>query len=135
MIGRCPVCGRLGGELLSDNDTCGCGASAVRTIDVNERLLAGIRAAGATACQVETGLGCHLDAHQIHDALHHLYLGDGAAKTTNVDEWHFPSVGYAESLGHDHRRAADTIAAVDKRRLTIQRCQRLADGFELGDDY
>jgi len=28
-----------------------------------------IRAAGATACQVETGLGCHLDAHQIHDAL------------------------------------------------------------------
>ena len=120
-------------------DTCGCGAPAVRTIDVNERLLAlntaeaehnrahlakrkifainlmgtpgagktalleatialwresrrilviegdqatnrdsaRIRAAGATACQVETGLGCHLDAHQIHDALHHLDLGDG----------------------------------------------------------
>ena len=31
-----------------------------------------IRAAGAIACQVETGLGCHLDALQIHDALHHL---------------------------------------------------------------
>ena len=120
-------------------DTCGCGASAVRTIDVNERLFASnaaeaehnrahlagrkifainlmgtpgagktalleatiakwrgsrrilviegdqatdrdsarIRAAGASACQVETGLGCHLDAHQIHDALHHLDLRDG----------------------------------------------------------
>ena len=119
-------------------DTCGCGASTVRTIDVNQRLLASnaaeadhnrahlaarkilavnlmgtpgagktalleatiarwrgsrrimviegdqatdrdsvrIRTAGATACQVETGLGCHLDAHQIHDALHHLDLRD-----------------------------------------------------------
>jgi hydrogenase nickel incorporation protein HypB len=42
-----------------------------------DRDSARIRAAGATACQVETGLGCHLDAHQIDDALHHLYLGDG----------------------------------------------------------
>jgi len=120
-------------------DTCGCGISSVRTIDVNERLFASnapvaehnrahlaerkvfainlmgtpgagkttlleatitkwresqrilviegdqasdrdsmrIRAAGATACQVETGLGCHLDAHQIHDALHHFDLRDG----------------------------------------------------------
>ncbi len=120
-------------------DTCGCGISSVRTIDVNERLLASnaaqaeqnrahfaereilainlmgtpgagktalleaiiakwresrrilviegdqatdrdsarIRAAGAIACQVETGLGCHLAAHQIHDALHHLDLRDG----------------------------------------------------------
>ncbi|MGO9450410.1 MAG: hydrogenase nickel incorporation protein HypB [Candidatus Binataceae bacterium] len=120
-------------------DSCGCGAPIVRTIEVNERLLASnaaeaehnrahlaarrifainlmgtpgagktalleatiakwrdfrrilviegdqatdrdsarIRAAGATACQVETGLGCHLDAHQIHDALHNLHLADG----------------------------------------------------------
>jgi hydrogenase nickel incorporation protein HypB len=120
-------------------DSCGCGAPAVRTIDVNERLFASnameaehnrahlaeqkifainlmgtpgggktalleatiakwcrsrriiviegdqatdrdsarIRAAGAPACQVETGLGCHLDAHQIHDALHHLDLRHG----------------------------------------------------------
>ena len=120
-------------------DTCGCRASAARTIDVNERLLAAnaaeaahnrahlserkifainlmgtpgagktalleatiakwresrrilviegdqatdrdsarIRAAGATACQVETGLGCHLDAHQVHNALHHLSPGNG----------------------------------------------------------
>ncbi len=120
-------------------DTCGCGIPSVRTIDVNERLLAlntamaehnrahlaerkilavnlmgtpgagktallettivkwreyrrilviegdqatdrdsaRIAAAGATACQVETGLGCHLDAHQIHDALHHLDPGEG----------------------------------------------------------
>jgi hydrogenase nickel incorporation protein HypB len=119
-------------------DTCGCGISSIRTIDVNERLIAStaaqaehnrvhfsrrtilainlmgtpgagktalleatiekwrgsrrilviegdqatdrdsarIRAAGATACQVQTGLGCHLDAHQIHDALHHLDLRD-----------------------------------------------------------
>jgi len=120
-------------------DTCGCGISSVRTIDVNERLLASnaaqaehnrahfaereilainlmgtpgagktalleamiakwrrsrrilviegdqatdrdsarIRAAGAIAYQVETGLGCHLDAHQIHDALHWLDLRNG----------------------------------------------------------
>jgi hydrogenase nickel incorporation protein HypB len=31
-----------------------------------------IRAAGATACQVETGLGCHLDATQVHRALDEL---------------------------------------------------------------
>jgi hydrogenase nickel incorporation protein HypB len=37
-----------------------------------ERDSARIRAAGATATQVETGLGCHLDAAQIHHALHHL---------------------------------------------------------------
>ncbi|HXR24751.1 MAG TPA: hydrogenase nickel incorporation protein HypB [Candidatus Binataceae bacterium] len=42
-----------------------------------DRDSARIRVAGATACQVETGLGCHLDAHQIHDAMHHLNLGDG----------------------------------------------------------
>jgi hydrogenase nickel incorporation protein HypB len=42
-----------------------------------DRDSARIRAAGATACQVETGLGCHLDANQIHDALHHLDLADG----------------------------------------------------------
>src|SRR5690242_9436186 len=35
-----------------------------------------IRAAGATAFQVETGFGCHLDAAQIHSALHHLQLPD-----------------------------------------------------------
>lgn len=42
-----------------------------------DRDSARIRAAGAAALQVETGLGCHLDAHQIHDALHHLDLPDG----------------------------------------------------------
>jgi len=42
-----------------------------------DRDSARIRAAGATACQVETGLGCHLDAHQIHDALHQLALQHG----------------------------------------------------------
>ncbi|MGO9607258.1 MAG: hydrogenase nickel incorporation protein HypB [Candidatus Binataceae bacterium] len=42
-----------------------------------DRDSARIRAAGAMACQVETGLGCHLDAHQIHDALHNLDLADG----------------------------------------------------------
>jgi hydrogenase nickel incorporation protein HypB len=117
-------------------DSCGCGVSSTRTIEVNERLFASnaaeaahnrahlvdrkilainlmgtpgagkttlleamiarsrghrrisviegdqatdrdsarIRCAGATAFQVETGLGCHLDAHQIHTALHHLDL-------------------------------------------------------------
>lgn len=120
-------------------DTCGCGTPSVRTIEVNERLLAAnaataehnrthfakqgvfainlmgapgagktsllettiaswrgsgriaviegdqatdrdsarIRSAGATAYQVETGLGCHLDAAQIHRALHHLELTRG----------------------------------------------------------
>jgi hydrogenase nickel incorporation protein HypB len=120
-------------------DTCGCGTPSVRTIEVNERLLAAnavtaehnrahfaarsvfainlmgapgagktallettiaswrdsgriaviegdqatdrdsarIRSAGATAYQVETGLGCHLDAAQIHRAVHHLELTKG----------------------------------------------------------
>jgi hydrogenase nickel incorporation protein HypB len=31
-----------------------------------------IAATGAAATQVETGLGCHLDARQVHDALHAL---------------------------------------------------------------
>src|SRR5690242_6414724 len=42
-----------------------------------DRDSARIRAAGATAHQVETGLGCHLDADQIHRALHHLELSEG----------------------------------------------------------
>ncbi len=42
-----------------------------------DRDSARVRAAGATACQVETGLGCHLDARQIHAALHYLDLSDG----------------------------------------------------------
>jgi hydrogenase nickel incorporation protein HypB len=41
-----------------------------------DRDSARIRGAGATAFQVETGLGCHLDAAQIHGALHHLQLAD-----------------------------------------------------------
>jgi hydrogenase nickel incorporation protein HypB len=32
--------------------------------------------AGAAAYQIETGLACHLDAGQIHEALHHLDLTD-----------------------------------------------------------
>jgi hydrogenase nickel incorporation protein HypB len=35
-----------------------------------------IAATGAAATQVETGLGCHLEARQVHDALHALRLGD-----------------------------------------------------------
>jgi hydrogenase nickel incorporation protein HypB len=106
-------------------DTCGCRASAARTIDVNERLLAanaaaaehnrahlaerkifainlmGTPGAGKTALLEATiakwresrrilviegdqatdrdsaRIRCHLDAHQIHDALHDLQLGDG----------------------------------------------------------
>ena len=42
-----------------------------------DRDSARIRASGAIACQVQTGFGCHLDAHQIHDALHRLDLRDG----------------------------------------------------------
>jgi hydrogenase nickel incorporation protein HypB len=36
-----------------------------------------IRAAGANAFQVETGLGCHLDASQVHAALHNLKGNSG----------------------------------------------------------
>jgi hydrogenase nickel incorporation protein HypB len=42
-----------------------------------DRDSARIRSAGATAYQVETGLGCHLDAAQIHRTLHHLELTRG----------------------------------------------------------
>ncbi len=33
-----------------------------------------IRAKGVTAIQITTGSACHLDAHMVHDALHHLNL-------------------------------------------------------------
>ena len=33
-----------------------------------------IRAKGVTAIQITTGTACHLDAHMVHDALHHLDL-------------------------------------------------------------
>ncbi len=36
-----------------------------------------VRAAGAIAFQVETGLGCHLDARQIHRAFHQMELARG----------------------------------------------------------
>ena len=34
-----------------------------------------IRAQGVEAVQIATGSACHLDAHMVHDALHHLDLG------------------------------------------------------------
>jgi hydrogenase nickel incorporation protein HypB len=34
-----------------------------------------IRARGIPAIQIATGTACHLDAHMVHDALHHLDLG------------------------------------------------------------
>jgi hydrogenase nickel incorporation protein HypB len=43
-----------------------------------DRDTARIRAAGASAFQVETGLGCHLSAAQIHRALHHLDVVDNS---------------------------------------------------------
>lgn len=51
--------------------------SVIEGDQATSRDSARIRSAGATAFQVETGLGCHLDAHQIHTALHHLDLCDG----------------------------------------------------------
>lgn len=35
-----------------------------------------IRAKGVPAVQITTGSACHLDAHMIHDALHHMNLAD-----------------------------------------------------------
>lgn len=35
-----------------------------------------IRAKGVPAVQITTGSACHLDAHMVHDALHHLTLAD-----------------------------------------------------------
>jgi hydrogenase nickel incorporation protein HypB len=43
-----------------------------------DRDSARIRAAGAISFQIETGLGCHLDAAQIHRALHQLAIGDNS---------------------------------------------------------
>jgi hydrogenase nickel incorporation protein HypB len=43
-----------------------------------DRDSARIRAAGALSFQIETGLGCHLDAVQIHRALHHLAIADNS---------------------------------------------------------
>ena len=35
-----------------------------------------IRAKGVPAVQITTGTACHLDAHMVHDALHHMELAD-----------------------------------------------------------
>ncbi len=35
-----------------------------------------IRAKGVPAVQITTGTACHLDAHMVHDALHHMKLAD-----------------------------------------------------------
>ena len=35
-----------------------------------------IRAKGVPAVQITTGSACHLDAHMVHDALHHMELAD-----------------------------------------------------------
>jgi hydrogenase nickel incorporation protein HypB len=35
-----------------------------------------IRAKGVPAVQITTGSACHLDAHMVHDALHHMKLAD-----------------------------------------------------------
>lgn len=35
-----------------------------------------IRALGVPAIQISTGSACHLDAHMVHDALHHMALDD-----------------------------------------------------------
>ena len=35
-----------------------------------------VRAKGVPAVQITTGSACHLDAHMVHDALHHLPLAD-----------------------------------------------------------
>jgi hydrogenase nickel incorporation protein HypB len=63
-----------------------CGRIAVIEGDqATDRDSARIRSAGATAYQIETGLGCHLDAAQIHNALHHLELAeDGVLFIENV---------------------------------------------------
>jgi hydrogenase nickel incorporation protein HypB len=42
-----------------------------------DRDSARIRSAGASAYQIETGLGCHLEATQIHHALHQLEFAGG----------------------------------------------------------
>ena len=42
-----------------------------------DRDSARVRSAGAVAFQVETGLGCHLDAPQVHRAFHYLELAAG----------------------------------------------------------
>ena len=53
-------------------------AAVIEGDQSTDRDSARIRAAGAVALQVETGLGCHLDADQIHTALHHLELPDAS---------------------------------------------------------
>ncbi len=56
------------------------GAGRIGVIEgdqATERDSARVRAAGALAHQVETGLGCHLDAAQIHRALHRMELARG----------------------------------------------------------
>jgi hydrogenase nickel incorporation protein HypB len=60
--------------------TAGGGSQAIAVIEgdqATERDSARVRAAGAAAFQVETGLGCHLDADQIHRTLDRMQLKRG----------------------------------------------------------
>jgi hydrogenase nickel incorporation protein HypB len=60
-----------------------------------------IRATGAPAVQVNTGKGCHLDAHMVGHALEHLRLADdGLVMIENVGNLVCPS---AFDLGEAHK--------------------------------
>jgi len=60
-----------------------------------------IRASGAAAVQVNTGKGCHLDAHMVGHALEHLNLAnDGLLMIENVGNLVCPS---AFDLGEAHK--------------------------------
>jgi len=60
-----------------------------------------IRAAGATAIQINTGKGCHLDAHMVGHALDHLPLSaDGLLFIENVGNLVCPA---AFDLGEAHK--------------------------------
>jgi hydrogenase nickel incorporation protein HypB len=60
-----------------------------------------IRAAGAPAVQINTGKGCHLDAHMVGHALDHLSMGpDGLLFIENVGNLVCPA---AFDLGEAHK--------------------------------
>lgn len=84
-----------------------------------------IRAKGVTAYQITTGSACHLDAHMIHNALHHLDL-------SNIDILFIENVGNlvcpaSFDLGHHHNVCLLSVTEGDDKPIKYPVMFRKAD--------
>lgn len=84
-----------------------------------------IRARGVPAIQITTGTACHLDAHMVHDALHHLPLaGLDVVFIENVGNLVCPA---SFDLGQHHNVALLSVAEGDDKPAKYPVMFRAAD--------